>query len=95
MSNLIKSLACESLDMYKNKFKNRNNIAGVNVARIRKALSPRCSQRALADKLQLIGHDIDKNAVQKMESGERFINDIELKALSKVLGVSVDELLAE
>lgn len=81
--------------MYKNKFNGRNNIAGMNVARIRKEQIPKCSQRALADKLQLIGHDIDKNAVQKMESGERFINDIELVALSKVLCVSVEELLLE
>ena len=42
------------------------------------------SQRALADMLQLIGLDLDKNAVQKIESGNRFVTDIELSAFSKV-----------
>ncbi len=80
--------------MYKNRFNGRNNVAGVNIARIRKSKVPRMSQRALAEALQLIDHDVDKNAVQKMESGERFINDIELCAIAKVLDVSYEELLA-
>ena len=37
---------------------------------------------------------IDKNAVQQIESGERFVIDVELKAFAKVLGVTADELLA-
>ena len=43
--------------------------------------------------LQMAGLDIDKNAVQRMESGERFITDIELKSIAKVLDVSYQELL--
>ena len=39
------------------------------------------------------GLDIDKNAIQRIESGERFITDIELKAFSQLLGVSADYLL--
>ena len=39
------------------------------------------------------GLDIDKNAIQRMESGKRFITDIELKALAKVLNVTYAELL--
>ena len=31
------------------------------------------SQRELADWLQLIGLDIDKNAIQRIESGQRFV----------------------
>lgn len=77
--------------MYKNKNGNRNNIAGLNVARIRKEL--KLSQQDLAVRLQNINHDIGKNGIQQMESGSRFITDIELKALSKVLSVSYDELL--
>ena len=41
------------------------------------------SQRKLADMLQVQGLDIDKNAIQRMESGKRFITDIELKALAR------------
>lgn len=69
----------------------RNNIVGVKISQIRKNL--RISQRELADRLQINGLDIDKNAVQRMESGQRFITDIEVIALAKVLGVTIEELL--
>ena len=69
----------------------RNNIAGIKVAQLRKGL--RISQRELSDRLNTIGLDIDKNAVQRMESGQRFITDIELGYLAKVFGVTVEELL--
>ena len=51
------------------------------------------SQRALADKLQLSGLDIDKNAVQRIEAGKRFVTDIELLAFSEVFGAEVGDLL--
>jgi len=54
---------------------------------------PRLSQRGLADLLQLDGLDVDKNAIQRIESGERFVTDIELKALAHALSVPVEELL--
>ena len=69
----------------------RNNIAGIKVAELRKNL--RISQRELSDRLNVIGLDIDKNAVQRMESGERFITDIELGYLAKVFSVTIEELL--
>ncbi len=69
----------------------RTNISGLNVARFRKEM--KISQRELADRLQLIGIDIDKNAIQRIEAGKRFVIDIELVALSSVLHKSVDELL--
>ena len=80
--------------MYKNKATNgRNNISGINIARIRKSLHPKVSQRALADNLQLLGLDLDKNAIQRIESGQRFVTDIELKILAEILNVDVSELL--
>ncbi len=69
----------------------RNNICGIKVAKLRKSL--KISQRELADRLQLIELDIDKNAVQRIESGQRFVTDIELISLAKVFSVSIDELL--
>ena len=51
------------------------------------------SQRALADKMQLVGIDLDKNAIQRIECGKRFITDIELLAFSKVLNTSLENLL--
>lgn len=35
----------------------------------------------------------NKNAIQRIESGQRFVTDIELVALAKVLKVSLNELL--
>ena len=79
--------------MFKNKNGNANNLSGVNISKIRKSQVPKLSQRALADKLQLRGLDIDKNAIQRIESGKRFVTDIELVAISEALDVSVQKLL--
>ena len=38
--------------------------------------------------------DVDKNAIQRIESGERFVTDIELKVLAQIFELSVDELLS-
>ena len=64
-----------------------------NIARIRKEIMPKLSQRALADRLQLYGIDVDKNAIQRIECGKRFVTDIELVAIAEVLDVSVTDLL--
>ena len=69
----------------------RNNLCGGNVAFFRKEM--KLSQKKLADRLQLVGLDIDKNAIQRIECGKRFVTDIELFALSRALGRSYDELL--
>ena len=82
--------------MYKNRAPSgRHNLCGGWVAALRKAKTPKLSQRGLADLLQLGGLDVDKNAVQRIESGQRFVTDIELYALAKVLGVSVDTLVRD
>ena len=78
--------------MFTNKSKDgRNNICGTQITYFRKQLGK--SQRELADALQLLGLDIDKNAVQRIEAGKRFVTDIELVYLAKVLGVSYEDLL--
>jgi len=77
--------------MFINKTKDgRNNICGKAIARYRKEMH--ISQRELADRLQLSGLDVDKNAVQRMESGQRFITDIELLSIARVLGRTLPEL---
>lgn len=68
-----------------------NNLCGKNIAAARKQLGK--SQRQLADALQLAGLDVDKNAIQRIESGQRFVTDIELVYFAKVLALSLDELL--
>jgi transcriptional regulator with XRE-family HTH domain len=70
----------------------RNNLCGKNVARLRNELG--ISQRVLADRLQILGLDVDKNAIQRIEAGKRFVTDIELFFLCKVFEVSYGELLS-
>lgn len=80
--------------MYKNKSKNGyNNICGQKVKAIRENLPNKTSQRQLAELFQTCGLDIDKNAIQRIEDGKRFVTDIELKIISKALNVSYEELL--
>lgn len=80
--------------MFTNKAKDGlNNVCGKNIAKYRLKMS--ISQRELADKLQLAGIDIDKNAVQRIECGKRFVTDIEIIAFVKVFNVTFEELLTE
>lgn len=80
--------------MFINKAKDgRCNLCGKNIAAIRIAMD--LSQRQLSDLLQLNGLDIDKNAIQRIEAGKRFVTDIELRCFSKTLGKTLDELLTE
>jgi len=80
--------------MYKNRAEDGlNNICGRNIKRIRENLPEKTSQKKLADMLQIEGLDLDKNAIQRIESGQRFVTDIELKAIANVLNIEYKELL--
>lgn len=79
--------------MFANRTKNGNNICGRKIKELRENLPEKTSQRKLADMFQLAGLDIDKNAVQRIESGQRFVTDIELKVIARVLKVDYRELL--
>ncbi len=68
-----------------------NNLCGKHIAKFR--LKMQISQRALADKMQLVGIDIDKNAIQRIESGKRFVTDIEIVAFVKVFKIDYKDLL--
>jgi len=68
-----------------------NNICGKNIAALRKAAG--LSQNQLAGQLQLHGLDVDKNAIQRIEAGKRFVTDIELIYFADVLNVGYDTLL--
>ena len=68
-----------------------NNISGKNISFYRTGL--KISQRELADRMQLVGIDIDKNAIQRIECGKRFVTDIEIVAFAKVFNVKVEKLL--
>ena len=81
----------KEVKMFINKTKDgKNNVCGTNIAKYRKEM--KISQRELADRLQIAGLDVDKNAVQRMESGQRFITDIEILYLCEALGQTLDQL---
>ena len=65
-------------------------MVGYTVAKIRKQLL--ISQRELADRLQVLGWNIDKNGIQRIESGERFVNDMELIYLARLFNMTIPEL---
>lgn len=80
--------------MYKNKANDgSNNICGSKIKQFRVVLPAKPSQREFADMLQIAGLDMDKNAIQRIENGKRFVTDIELKVIARVLNVSYTELL--
>ena len=79
--------------MYKNKIPGRNNLCGLAIRRLRESLPEGVSQRQMADDLRLLGLELDKNAIQRIESGRRFDTDIELKAFAAYFSVTADQLL--
>lgn len=80
--------------MYKNKAPNgKNNVCGKRIRAYRLKLPGEPSQIKFADMLQIAGLDVDKYVIQRIESGERFVTDIELKVIAKVLGVRYEDLL--
>ena len=69
-----------------------NNLTGKEIARIRK--SKKLSQRKLAEKMQLLGFDVDHYFIRRVENGERFVTDIDLVIFSRALEVTLADLLS-
>lgn len=69
----------------------KNNIISDTLRALRKEIP--LSQRAFAEKLQIAGLDIDKNAIQRIECGKRFVTDIELIKICEVLNITPNQLL--
>ena len=69
---------------------NRKNVIGTNVKRLRKAAG--LTQDQLSVKLQLLEYEFDRVTIGRIETGDRFVPDYEVKALADVFGVSTDRL---
>lgn len=69
----------------------KKNICGANVERIRKNLGMK--QTTLVSKMQLLGVDINPSSLSKLEGQTRVATDMELKAIAKILNVSMEELV--
>ena len=69
------------------------NICGANIERVRKR--KKMKQSVLVSQMQLRGVDINPSSMSKLEGQTRIATDIELKAISEILNVSMDELVKE
>ena len=74
-------------------FNGEKNISGerIRMARVIKHLS----QSDLAARMQLKGVILERNAVSRIETRERFVTDYELMVFAEVLDVSVEWLLGK
>ena len=69
----------------------RNNLCGERIAALRK--ERKLSQRKLALKMQLLGYDVDNYFIRRVENGERFVTDIDLKIFCEALNVRSSDIL--
>lgn len=67
------------------------NIVGAKIEARRKAINMK--QKDLLTQIQIKGIDLNASGLSKLEGQLRNVSDFELKALSEILGVSVNELL--
>ena len=72
-------------------YEGRRNVSGERVRQARTAR--RYSQRALAAKVQTEGVILEQDAISRIESGSRMVQDYELRALANILGVTSSWLL--
>lgn len=75
------------------KYNDKLNVIGEKLKYYREL--NRLSQAQVSNKLQLIGIDIPKNSLQRLENGKRILRDYELAGFSKVFNVSIDEMLKD
>jgi hypothetical protein len=72
---------------------NRKNISGRRIAEARAAAEPALTQEDLSARLALVGVQMDRAAVAKVENNLRRVLDFELRAFAEVLEVRVEWLL--
>ncbi len=69
----------------------KKNLIGEKVERRRKELG--LSQKQVSEKLELLAVYVCRGSVSRIEDCSRTVTDVELLALSKVLGIPVQDLL--
>ncbi|KZL91701.1 helix-turn-helix domain-containing protein [Clostridium magnum] len=67
---------------------NYSNLIGTNIRKMR--ISHNLSQEDLAAKLNILGLDIDRSALSRIENRQREVNDYEIFYLAKIFNVNVD-----
>lgn len=75
------------------KFNNDLNVISNNLKQIRNY--KKISLSSLSNKLMLMGIDISKQSLYRIEKNERSVRDYELSAIALALEVETDELLKD
>ena len=73
--------------------KGRKNIIGKNVRNLRH--KAKLTQEQLAARLQVSGYEFDRLTILRIEAGNRFIADYEVKALAEAFNISIEKLYTE
>jgi len=68
------------------------NITGSQIKKLR--VKSGLSQRQLSEKLELEAVYTCRGSISRIENAQRAVTDIELMAIAKVLGVTVDKLFS-
>lgn len=79
--------------MISRKYDDLSNVTGKMIKKIRK--SQKMSRETLSTKLMILGIDINRDGIYRIEIGKRIIKDFELSAIAIVLKVSESEILEE
>ena len=79
--------------MISRKYDNQSNVVGSVIKKLRK--SQKMSRETLSNKLMMMGIDINRDGIYKIEVGRRIIKDFELSALSIVLNCEETEMLKD
>jgi transcriptional regulator with XRE-family HTH domain len=69
------------------------NMIGKRLKEARVNSKPVVTQQDLASRLGVMGIQIDRVSISKIEGGNRFVSDYELLAISEALNVSLEWLL--
>lgn len=70
---------------------NSKNIIGSKIKKLR--TENNLTQKELAEKLQLEGHEFSDLTILRIEQGKRFVPDYEVIILADFFGITTDELL--
>lgn len=76
----------------KNISENQNlfNITGKNIKKIRK--DKKITQEDLCARMQVMGYQINRSDISKLENGKRFISDFEIVGFANALKVDILDL---
>lgn len=68
------------------------NEIGPRIREVRQRRLPQVNQTEFARRLAKRGFEIDRSAIARIERGQRFLRDYEIRIIAEVLGVEISFL---